>query len=173
MSAKLLKAVFVILLLVTIAEAGYYFYVLKKGNFQQKNNTANNSIQQMISSESANKDQENPQLKKFQESILIYQNLVKNNTDGKVYFVMEQPGVINSISTKEEGTFITINNYKGERIAEFTINDKIKFYQIKNNEKIQISPQDLKINDKIIMRVEINMLTNKETVEFILYDLKV
>jgi len=171
-----LLLVFFIIFLIIIAIEILFLYLagnkLSANNLQtiktsQTVQTSETSLP-TISISAEKKQQDENILKNINQSILFYRDWFKNNDNERIYLTIEQPGVVNTIFTKEGSKVMLITNEKGEKISGFSVTDNIKFYKIMNGQKEIIPFDEVKQGDKIIIHVEVNLLTKDEKLEFIL-----
>lgn len=177
---KILKSIFIILLLVTIIESGYLFYILTQ-NKNQKGNL-NNSVDNQASANPItveNIDASKSDKLVSEEALNNVTNYLKTrpkNSAQKFYLIEETEGIINNIEKQSNNTVIHITDSQGNRAVSlfFLINsqtgkpDLKNFYreingnktlltdlnEIKSGQKIKKNTERL-LNDDSIMKEEI------------------
>lgn len=167
MSFKILKVIFVILLLVAIGEGGYYFIVLripKKKEMTEAVLVSNNTSPATIpaETESLNKIYE-PSI----EDLIANSNILKTAKrwgirEGQSFtIILEQKGVVTNVryvkEKKIEPSFTVADN-SGTRLFTLLYNPNVKLYSTLTETKKQIGLADLKTGDKIIIKYEVNLL---------------
>jgi len=163
---RIFKILLIILILITLTEIVYYFYV---SYYSKKNNFAPETVNSNPKPSNINSPtmyQKNLSDEKFEDIIKYYYELVNKNSDGNIYLVIEQKASIGNIIIRDRDNYLVINNNKGEIIGEYFLDNNISIYSIKNNTKIPISPRDLKLNDKLTIKIRKNLITKQESVEF-------
>jgi len=173
---KLLKVIFIVLVLVTIGELGYYFYI--KGNSREKSNTPtpNITISQAQSdtgppSPSATR---HPLEESFASSgIFEYINRKGQNDGQKLKIIFEQHGRVGEVALTQVGKsspHFTIVDERGKKIATFVISDTLRLYSFEGEKKIPFTVTNLKSGDKIVFRIENDLVSSKElSEEFLIY----
>lgn len=169
MSFKILKVIFVILLLITLGEAGYYVYILKLGNsaqemtqsgnqpsiFPQVTQTSLPTIQSLISS----------------DTITYLQNMkyVKNK---KIVVTIEESGYVDTIQIQPKGkaTEIKLVDENGTMVT--AIARDLEFWNANIFEKVANSDvpfriTDIKKGDLIMHSYQMNLTDNTDTHKFI------
>ena len=168
---KLLKIVFIILVLVTAGELGFYFYI-RKGNQTQniKNQDATPIQITPINYMGLGEDQDNPGLLIKQSTINYLKNdfipsleKIKSGIYSKIYIVEEQVGVVGQVYFDSFPIWIRINDEKGNEIATYHITqsriDKQKFKKEIGGVNSDISYKEINVGDKINVLTYINLIT--------------
>jgi len=114
MSAKILKVVFVILLLVTIGELGYYVYVLKGNKSIDEKISQTREVELAPATASPGETEY-----LISEAALNYLKSRPKNKGSKYYLIGEEVGIIGEIRDDEEkGQFVfRIDDSEGNRIV--------------------------------------------------------
>ncbi len=148
---KLLKVVFVILILVTFAELSYYLYL----NFYLKPQTTTINADRVIN---VNGD------RLVSDEIIGYLRSRKASKNQKFFLTEEVFGRINELfeSSGELGIIIVDDN--NERVLTFMrMHDgKTQYYKKVDDKKVSISYQDLNIGDKILFKSYTDLVTSNE-----------
>lgn len=179
---KLLKIVFVILIVVTIAELGYYIYL------QKKNTSIDTNRQQEVPSNTTpTQSTTTPPLVETQapttELLLTnftntaafqYADFIKNKNDQNLYLVFEQSGFVKDIDYGEtEGSTprFTVVDAKGDKIVTHVYKPDMKFYKEVAEEKQLINFKDIKDGNRIVIRIQDDLITSQNIVtEYIIYE---
>lgn len=180
MSAKILKVVFVILLLVTIGELGYYFYVLRLNPLKGINllgqitndTTSTGLIETQITSTPIPKLSLEENF--LNSSVFQYVQLKGQNEGQKITLTLEQSGFIGEVDLKEGqkmSPHFTIVDSNGIKIVTFIISDTLNLFKIVKDEKIPITLNELKTGSRIVIRSENDLVNPKKSIEeFLIYD---
>ena len=149
---KILLTVFFILLIVTGVEI-FYFFVFSTKSIEKP------SSKNILITRIPTKVED--QSKKVVSKEFLDYLLTREKVDGyKLYFEEEKAGVISSLNfdkyTKNNISFVgffVVSNDKGEKVQGFAMTkgrlNTMKFYKIKNGEKILFDFFNLKLNQKI------------------------
>lgn len=181
MSYKILKVIFVILLFVTIGEAGYYFFVLK----YPKSSNQNNSLQPSITaSVIPSAPSEAPKQTYSQDPLVSafiksepFQSI--NNSEvkegQKFYITFDQAGFIGDIqytNTDQNSAFIKLDTKAGKKIIKLILRDNMKYYKESSDSGMtSIKLSDLKMGNSVILRIREDLLDPSiKTTEFILHE---
>lgn len=183
-SYRLLKIIFVILLLITLGELGYYVYIqFNREKYVQKDSSATLKISQYSKDNLYNA---------VQTSAKQFIDRYRPNDSQKFTIVVEQYGYIKDIKygpNSKSPSYIILGDEDGNIISEYLIDkDTLFAKQLGNNpavtptgyqmgpkkftgEKVSIDPKDLKIGWRIFVndQVELPNLNNKLT-RFIIYE---
>ncbi|GAB4219532.1 MAG: hypothetical protein Fur009_6160 [Candidatus Microgenomates bacterium] len=159
MSEKLLKAIFVILLVVLLGEVGYLFYTSKKtNNNQQINNVQTPSSQIDYSKYVINSNQIN-YLKNLQ-----WTDFDKNN----LYYIVENEGYVKNLKEISPNRFsFDIYNENNEILAKdiripIIPDAKLTVYQESNNNLYLSNISNLKEGQKIKFQWKYDMTKNPD-----------
>ena len=191
-SIKLLKTIFIILLLGIISELFYYVYIQSsvKNNYQPEiRNTAVKSTKQISNDELINSVDNCTLGKMLYKSIkteksstdalidtktIEYLKTFKKNNNQKVTLVLEIKGNIGDIIYHEGGyALLKLVDNEGKNITDVSIRvneNKPIFFSIINNKKLPLSLKEIKKGDRVIYKSQIDMSnTQVSNYEFIVY----
>ncbi len=178
MSFKILKVIFVILLLITIGEAGYYFIILRDPKSSVQNNSIppniTTSLPTAIIGETAKQTYlQDPLANAFiQSEPFQYINNSEVKEGQKFYITFDQAGIVGEIqytNTDTNSAFIKLDTIAGEKIVKLILKDNMKYYkEISDSGMTAIKLTDLKKGDSMILRIRENLLDSKDqATEFI------
>lgn len=166
MSYKLLKAIFVVLLVVTVFEAGYYFLVLNKTKVTSDAPLAPIERQALIS-----QIQIEPSVTVSPiEANILNSNTIRlirgldTNKNHKIYFVREQQGFVGEKSFSESDNLhmLKIVDENGEKIVMYFFAPEklaaLKLFKIDGEKKSPILFSDINTGDKITVLSKEDML---------------
>lgn len=175
---KLLKVLFIILLLISIIEGGYYFLVLKYPKEATSNNLlplrpTESYIPTVISQVPKQIFYQEPLANAFIKSEpLQFINNSEVKEGQKFYITFDQSGIVGEVqytNTSSSSAFIKLVSKSGEKIVKLILNDKIKYYQENSDSGITvIKLSDLKKGDKVVLRLREDLLdSNDKVTEYI------
>ncbi len=184
MSFKILKVIFIILLLITIGEAGYYVYVLRSGEALNTNlaTTQNTSSANSKSIPSASEQSVSPPsvpLSALTTSEYIKSNIIpylesrKKSDNQKFYFIEEIEGQIGVIDKdpSRQLTSVLIQDASGNKVIFLTFDlskaNTTQFFSSRSGKKIAITIDDIIKGENVRLTRRVDLLNNHlETVEF-------
>lgn len=165
-SSKVLKVVFIILLIVVFGELFYFYYSTKK--------PSDEPALRDITVTNFPKETEEVEARGFVSKELIDYLSTRERIDGyRLYFEEQKEGVVSDLSFKKytangfefEGSFAIINS-KGEVVQKFGMTknrlDSMKFYKIVDDKKVLFDFYDLKSNQKIKYIFKSDLTTVKD-----------
>ena len=158
---KLLKIVFIILILVTIGEVGYYFYIVKfksstdqigSSSQVQSNQLDDSAAQPSLHPRATIKVEQkefNERTEMIQENVLT-SSVISDRFESEILALDTDGGVKDNFVYKVKLTLKV-----GEMGVDFLLNDsgfeRVKVHQLSGNKEIPITFADLKPGDKIII----------------------
>jgi hypothetical protein len=171
---KLLKIVFVILLLVTIGEAGYYIYILRfagSSNYPAALFPGSAAITPTVILPPSSYNTKSIENHFLESPILDTVERTGKRSGQKVSLVYEQEGVINTIFFQEGNPNPSINIFDndGKRIVTIIGNQNVEFMKKMDGEERVMDFKDLKEGDKIVIREVTDLLNNRTKNDYIIY----
>lgn len=175
--SKLLKVIFVILVLVTIGEVGYYFYILKGNTLGinipwQKTGVSPIPIE---SGTTSNPIPSYPQRKELSLSeVFDFFSQYKLNKGQDVFIVVENKGRLGKVEMINEGKRLAIEilSDDGQILNSFAhkIEDaQYLFYKQSDNTRTALQISELKVGDQVTEIHKINAFDPKtRTVEYLI-----
>ena len=177
-SAKILKIVFVILLLVTVGELAYYVYIqfsIKNDQVSKNQNTAAIVPKDLLQGTTSEEKQSAITFKRPTDALLSEQNLLflgkmAKNSNQKLYLKTITTGLIGGINESSDGKnlIVRINDDRGNKIMNYVWSkektDGLVFYKVEDEKNIPITIKDLKVNDKIRIDDEHNVSDSTVTI---------
>ncbi len=158
---RTLKILFVILLVLTITEAGYYIYVLKYPIKPAQNNP---SLAPSISSD-----------QKIDRSAYLFDQITASdpyqfvkhfgmNDNQNLYLILEQKGIA-QIDKSDDGKdiYLTIQNDQHKKIVSINIVNSLKITKIVKGEKTPISKDQIKTGDNILYTLKGDLVDQKKS----------
>lgn len=171
-SAKILKFIFIILLLVTLGEVGYYIYVSNAKDTKSivTNDKAIPSV--AIQATSNNKIVDPETYNKYIKSVETAFKRAKQNKDLKLSLVFEQKGLVSIFLDKENNNkpSITIVDENGQKIFSLGENYNQHLFKVENGEKRQITINEVKNGNKITDIEYFNVYNSTSSAEVLIYD---
>lgn len=163
-SARLLKIVFVILILVTIGELGFYFYIKNKPESSSNNLTKINNPNPLIKSDTISK-------------MADYLGKLKKNDSTSVYYLMEQRAFIGEIKIggvgeqtgKWAGIFIVDKNKN--KIGSLTVQidgasqGKHLLYKMVKDAKTPIPVSEAKVGDPVVRITKFDFVSGQNILD--------
>jgi hypothetical protein len=173
-SAKLLKIVFVILLLVIFGELMYYLYIqFYKEKYAQKSGESTALIFQKNNPSVAPTNP--PNIVGFiKRDTNQYIQKHFNRKNHKVYLTIEVNGYVKEV--KDDPTkdwfYISIVDDKGELVSTEIIEKEDlnfhKFYREEKGQKLPIKYSEIKKGEKTNIKVKSNLIDNSNEIEYLL-----
>lgn len=152
-SNKVLKVVFIVLLIIVFGELFYFFYSAKKPVEEP-------ITKETITSEVSRKEGEAKTNRFVSQEYLDYLSSRERIDGYRLYFEEQKEGVVSDLSFDKatanglsfEGSFIIRNN-KGEVVQKFSMTknrlNSMKFYKIVDEKRVPFDFYSLKVNQKI------------------------
>lgn len=163
--SKLLKILFVILLVVTVAEAGYYVYVIRINQYSDskkidideaaQNTPVPSLIVRPSPSGSANPLIKSSSIDFLKTEFIPYLSSIANNPAKSVSVLETYNGYVDLIKLDDPTHLLHIKvvDEKGENLISYTIPEQFievkRFYRVKNGVKTKIHYSDIKPGDKM------------------------
>ena len=178
---RILKIVFILLLVITIAELGYYVFVLSAKNNNKPTElaaTLENKADIVSPKSLANESNSSIFDKLLNPSVLEFLKEYKigNNTNQHFLVVIEQLGYISDIeydTTNTRPVKISVVDENGSHIVNYTLNETMAFYLKENPDTPSRSMDivDLKKGQKIKFTDQVDLFTatNRKTY-FLVYE---
>lgn len=175
---KLLKIIFIILILVTLGEVGYYFIILNKGEVNTKpttSQTGNRDSQSIISQVGITSISQRPEDALISQETLDYLAWLKKNLNQKVHLKTETSGFVAGIdeTTDKKAYILKIVDNQGKKVMNYVLDKQIEddrnFYLVEGVKKTKITINDLKVNDRIIVEDEHELQNNIINISFLIY----
>ncbi len=175
---KLLKVVFVILILVTFAELSYYLYILKiesSGKLANSQPVSSRELESNLLQAQSTFSTQRPENALLSEDNLLYLSQLVKNPFQKLLLRTETDGYVGGIDEINDKKFriLKIVDSEGKKIINYVLNkkrgDDRHFYLVVGDKKTEISIEDLKVNDKISVIDEHEVRENIILVDFYIY----
>lgn len=166
MSYKILKVIFVILLLITVGEAGYYVYILNinRGGFISNNNNISQNLTVLSQVTPTPTVTDNNRL--INQDILDFLATRKKNTGQKYYLTGEYDGYVGDFQEIEGEIDFTIVDKTGNVLNRLSFKpqdlDNI-IYRVEDGKKSLIKLSDVKLGEKVHYEYKYDMKTKEET----------
>lgn len=176
---KLLKTIFIILLLITLGELGYYVYVINGGGLNAKLATNQPNLardsESVLSQDQITKNTQRPEDALVSQQILDFIGALKKNPNQKFHLKTETNGFVGGIDELNDKRYyvLKIVDSQGKKIMNYVLaKDKAvdsHFYLVEGDKKTAITINDIKVKDKIAVEDEHEVRDNIIVVNFFIY----
>lgn len=174
-SYRLIKIVFVVLVLLTLTEAGYYLYFMysSKDYKSSVNHDPSSAAQNMILTVTPSQVPDNIAALISKDTRRIIQNYLSKKNHS-LYIIDEVSGYVKGLKEpgKEGYSYIEIADETGNTISTQIIENedipRYKFYSMVDNQKNPIKITDIRPGEKIITRVQTDLITDESIIEYII-----